>query len=162
MGKRKGSDGSAVPGDYILVEKVSERAHSPLRGDLVVFRTDGLPLTPPKTCFVKRVIGLPGETVSIDPPYVLINGKKVTEPAILRRIADGEGGYSGFRLAAHPSALLNRSTDAISLGPNEFFVLGDNTANSKDSRYFGPVPKDSIIGRVLKIYWPPSRISTPE
>ena len=162
MGKRHGQDGGAIPGDYVFVEKASKRAHAPLRGDIVVFRTDGLPLCPPKTVYVKRVIGLPGETVSIDPPYVLVDGKKVTEPAILKRIAKGESGHSGFRLATYPSGILNKPKDTITLGPDEYFVLGDNTANSKDSRYFGPIPRDSIIGRVLKIYWPPSRIGTPE
>jgi len=103
-----------------------------------------------------------GETVSIEPPYVLVDGKRVTEPPILKRIAESEAGYSGFRLAAHTNGILNKPTDMITLGHNEYFLLGDNTANSKDSRYFGPVHKDSIIGRVVKIYWPPSRLGTPE
>lgn len=162
MGKRKSQAGRTIPGDYVVVEKVSKRARSPSRGDIIVFKTDGLPLCPPKTCYVKRVIGLPGETVSIDPPDLLINGERATEPAILRRIAEGKGDYSGFRLAAHPGAVMSKSTDVLTVGADEYFVLGDNTANSKDSRHFGSVPKENIVGRVLKIYWPPSRIGTPE
>jgi signal peptidase I len=162
MGQRKSGDGNTIPGDYVFVEKVTKRAQSPLRGDIIVFRTDGLPLCPARTCYVKRVIGLPGENVSIDPPSVLVDGKRITEPPILEEITKGEGAFSGFRLAVHPDGILNKPTDTITLGPDEYFVLGDNTANSKDSRYFGPVPRDSIVGRVVKIYWPPSRIGSPE
>lgn len=162
MGKRKGQDESNFTGDYIFVEKFFKRSHSPLRGDVIVFKTDGLPLCPPKTCYVKRVIGLPGETVSIDPPYVLINGKKVTEPAIIKRIAEGHDGFAGFRLAGHSMGILTKPTDNIVLAHDEYFVLGDNTVNSKDSRYWGAVPRSNIIGRALSIYWPPNRIGKVE
>ena len=67
-----------------------------------------------------------------------------------------------MRLAGHSIGILTKPTDQIMLVQDEYFVLGDNTVNSKDSRYWGPVPRDNIIGRVVKIYWPPGRIGTVE
>lgn len=93
--------------------------------------------------YLKRVAGLPGERIRIDPPNLLVNGQPVLEPPIFRRIA-------WERAVGFPY-------NEVVLGENEYFVLGDNTARSADSRCWGPVPRKNIIGKVVRIYWPLSR-----
>jgi len=145
--------------DRIVVNKWIYRTCEPQRGDLVVFQTDkinknkeGLPTV---TVVVNRLVGLPGETVDIDPPYVLINGKRLTEPAIFDTISSKQEGYSGY---FQPETLGGPASLPITLGPEEYFLLGDNSPRSYDSRYWGPVQREKIRGKAIRIYWPPSRI----
>ena len=114
----------------LMVEKVSYWLHPPRRGDIVVLRdpTGGpVPL-------IKRVVGLPGERVSIANGHVRVDGQALNEP-YLNQITQGEG-----RSWVVP--------------PMEMFVMGDNRSNSKDSRYFGPVPLDSVFGHAVFRFWP--------
>lgn len=144
-------------GDHILVNKTAYWFHPPQRGDIVVFSTSGLhsPLVRTHTYYVKRIVGLPGETVSIDPPYVVADGSKLLDPPILRAIAEERG---GFRLAeAHSGGLLTKPVDSIALGPDEYLVLGDNTTASLDGRYYGPLARSAIVGKVVCIYSPSDR-----
>jgi signal peptidase I len=159
-GIRKDAAGEACPGDHVWVSRLAYRAHEPQRGDVVVFRTEGLPLVQPNAYFVKRVVGLPGETVGIEPPYVTVNGRRVTEPPVFRRISGRKGGHCGYACAGrHPSKTfcLSLPSDTVTLGPTEYFVLGDNSTNSFDGRYYGPVQRDSIIGKAVYIYAPADR-----
>jgi signal peptidase I len=94
-GITKLADGRIVAGDHIFVDKLSYRFRSPRRGDVVVFRTDdiaGLPEASRGEYYVKRIVGLPGERVSIHPPFVYINGKKLTEPPIFQAISSRQSG----------------------------------------------------------------------
>ena len=102
----------------------------PNRGEIIVFR---YPQDPTKD-FVKRVVGLPGETVEVRSGTVFIDGVALREPYLDR--AD--------------------SSDArrLSLGDREYYVIGDNRRNSNDSRAWGIVPEENIVGRVLLVYWP--------
>ena len=112
--------------------------------------------------FVKRIAGLPGERIRIEPPYLIVDGKKVTQPAIFQTIASKADGHAGFLLAVQTSYTtthLAKPTDEVMLGKDEYFVLGDNTENSLDSRYWGPVPKRNIIGKAVRVYWPFTRIN---
>lgn len=150
-------------GDHIFVDKLAYRLSSPHRGDIVVFRTDEIPdlaRSPRAAYYVKRIAGLPGERVSIRPPYLYINGQRVTDPPIFETIASGKDGYSGFVLIHDfgGSQYLASETNSVQLGDDEYFVLGDNSPSSLDSRFWGPVRKRSIVGRVTKIYWPPHRM----
>ena len=108
--------------------------HAPRRGDVVVFENPQDPTAPD---FVKRVIGEPGDTVEIDGGQVLINGEVLAEPYIKR-----------------PSQDTRRP---VVVGPNEYFVMGDNRLQSEDSRVFGTVPRDKIVGKVWLGYWPLNR-----
>jgi signal peptidase I len=119
-------------GQYLIVNKaVYKWLHPPQRGDIVVFE---YPRAPDRD-FIKRVIGLPGETVEVRGGSVYIDGIPLDEPYLPQRT--------------------NGSVAPRNLGDNEFFVLGDNRDNSSDSRSWGPLPQDNVIGKAWISYWPP-------
>ncbi len=117
-------------GQYLVVSKISYLLNKPQRGDIVVF------VSPYGTGedYIKRIIGLPGERVEVRDGAVWINGYRLDEPYLNSGIP-----YTG----------------AWSLGPDEYFVLGDNRANSNDSHTWGPLPRKNIIGKAWLCYWPP-------
>ncbi len=110
------------------------------RGDLIVFK----PPDNPGTDYIKRVIGLPGEQVTVSKTTVLIDGRKLDEP------------YAVF---ADPLWRNIRRDEfgTITVPEGSYFVMGDNRDNSKDSRYFGPVPRANIFGHAYKRFWPLNR-----
>lgn len=112
----------------------------PQRGDIIVFTPPGE--SPDSEPYIKRIIGLPGDQVSIRDGGVYINGQRLNEPYAL-----GPTMYRGF--AASQDFVVPRG---------DVFVLGDNRNNSSDSRVFGPVPISNIIGKAWIAYWPPSAI----
>jgi signal peptidase I len=138
-------------GDRILVNKLSYHFHSVHRGDIVVFARP-----PAENCggpevndLVKRVIGLPGETISLTKGtkgYVLIDGKRLNE-SWLPSSAQGTT-YPG---PAGPSYSLNHP---YVVPANHYFVMGDNRTESCDSRYWGPISKSLIVGKVELRVWP--------
>jgi len=141
--------GSMIPtlqvGDRILVNKLAYRLHGVGRGDIIVFRA------PPKvasTCdttdqdLVKRVIGLPGETISDRDGTVYINNKVLPEPW----------------LPKHAPNTYTATFPPVHIGPDTYFVMGDNRENSCDSRYWGSVNRSMIIGKVEVRIWPLGRI----
>ena len=149
------------PGDCLFVETISTVLGEPERGDIIVFKTDGIPSRPPGTFYIKRVAGLPGDRVHIEPPNLIVNDQVVSAPPVFARISSAEPPFAGFQLAfggMRVGALLTKPTDEIVLGEDEFLVLGDNTRNSRDSRYWGPVPGGNIVGKATRIYWPLNRI----
>ncbi|MBF8268169.1 MAG: lepB [Dehalococcoidia bacterium] len=109
--------------------------HPPRRGEIIVFR---FPKDPSRD-FVKRVIGLPGETVSMRNGVVLIDGKELDEPYLVER--------DDYSMA--PTLV----------PPESYFVLGDNRDGSSDSRYWGPVPLADMVGKAWFRYWPLSEFS---
>jgi signal peptidase I len=127
-------------GDRILVDKLSYHLHGVSRGDIVVFATPPKERSDPTIKdLVKRVIGLPGDTVSSSGGRVYINGKPLLEPWLLKGTVT-----TGIATQRIP--------------PNEYFVMGDNRSDSQDSRFFGPIPRSLIVGRVVVRIWPFSRI----
>jgi signal peptidase I len=128
-------------GDHIVTEGVTYLSRQPRRGDIVVFRTDGIPSVPPGTFYVKRVAGEPGERVRIAEGKLFVNDKPVSLSN-----AVGEITYT----------TLSPQTE-VTVPSGCYFVLGDNSTNSSDSRYWGGVPRKNIIGRVSFCYWPPQR-----
>jgi len=120
--------------ERLIIEKISYRFHPPRRGDIIVLRLPNRTSDP----LIKRVVGLPGETVEITDGHVLINGQVLDEPYL------NQFTYQGMPPRVVP--------------PNEVFVLGDNRGFSNDSRAFGFVPFSDIIGRAWFRYWPPLEI----
>ncbi len=129
-------------GEYVLTDKVSYKIGEPKRGDVIVFHAPEAAQCPKGTgCdFIKRVLALPGESVEIKDDSVIVNGKALTEPYIPDEYEILAGAYTKNRV--------------ITLGPNEYFVSGDNRPYSSDSRAWGPITKDEIVGRAFFRYWP--------
>jgi signal peptidase I len=130
--------GAKIPFTNIRLPAVRE----PERGDIIVFRS---PETPKKD-FVKRLIAVGGETVEIKDGYILVNGEPVSGPASVRSV---------YYYNVEPYA---KEGKAIKVPKDSYFALGDNSANSRDSRYWGFVPKDNMIGKAIFIYWPIPRM----
>lgn len=118
--------------EYILVDKATYYLHSPQRGDVIVFE---FPLDTSKN-FVKRVIGVPGDTVQIDENgTVSVNGKVLNEPYVYQQLCPCD-------------------PKSVVLKANQYYVLGDHRGDSDDSRDWGPVPRGDIIGKAALVYWP--------
>lgn len=108
------------------------------RGDVVVF---WYPLDPSKS-FIKRVVGLPGETVRIRSGHVYVDGREIREPYVLPRYLDDD------------------SYPRVHVPPGEYYVMGDHRDSSNDSRVFGPVPRRYIYGKAVFAYWPMNRFGS--
>jgi signal peptidase I len=130
--------------DRILVDKLTYRFRAPRRGDIIVFKYPA----DKKKDFVKRLVGFGGETIEIKDGSVYVDGKKVEEPASV--VANYYYNRNDW--------MYGQEGQKISLPENTFFVLGDNSAQSSDSRSWGFVPRGYLKGRAILIYWPPSRI----
>jgi signal peptidase I len=150
-------------GQRVLVDRVTKHFSSFHRGDIVVFKppkgadtddcgvnhpaTEPCPRPTPQksdTNFIKRIVGVPGDRLKVLAGRVYIDGKPLKEPYI------------------RPDAAcdLCNEPQAITIPPGSFFMMGDNRGQSADSREWGPVPKNWIIGKAFFTYWPPGRIGT--
>jgi signal peptidase I len=119
-------------GDIILVSAWSQLDGEPKRGDLVVFKHPKMP----DVSFVKRIAGLPGDRVEVHGGELFVNDKPIREP------------YLEGQVMAHP---VGAEMAPRTIPQDEFFVLGDNRDNSNDSRFWGNVPRDHLIGQVIRI-----------
>ena len=149
--------GRTQRGDHLFVNKVIWNFRKPRRDEVIVFTTDNIPNLEPGTHYIKRLVGMPGESVSIRPPNLLINGQPKTGDFGIDRITAAQGDYAGFQLAGGQGGLLTSSNLAWRMNSNQFFTLGDNTRNSRDSRYWGPVPAENLVGPAFLVYWPITR-----
>lgn len=124
--------------EYILTNIISLRLEPISRGDVIVFRA---PIDHDKD-FIKRIIGLPGETVTVKNGFVAINGIRLDESRYLQESIKTHG-----RTYIHEN-------ETIKVKSDEYIVLGDNRPYSSDSRDWGPIQKNEIIGKSLLVYWP--------
>ncbi len=145
-------------GQRVLVNRLVYDFRSPQRGDVVVFHPPaalvcGAPVPPGQACsrsisrhageyFVKRVIGVPGDRLSIREGHPVINGHELTHEPYITPCGDGDG------------CNLPRT---IVIPKGDYFMMGDNRGDSDDSRFWGPIPSSWIIGEVFFTYWPPDR-----
>jgi len=127
-------------GDRLLSNDIIYKIRAPRRGEVVIFKYP----EEPRRDFVKRMVGLPGEKVMLKNGRIYINGRQVSDKNIASRYYYSDGYYG----------------NEIEIGiPGEsYFVLGDNSINSKDSRYWGFVPEKNLVGKAVFTYWPPWRM----
>ncbi len=124
-------------GEFVIVNKLAYKLGSPRLGDVVVFHYP----RDPEQEYIKRVIGLPGDSVRVADGQVTVNNILIDEPYI----------------AAAPAYQTE-----ITVPENSLFVLGDNRNNSSDSHNWGPVPMENVIGKAIFVYWPPQNWGTIE
>ena len=135
-------------GDRILVDKLSYHLHGVDRGNIVVFRrpADEDCGGPPVADLVKRVIGLPGETISLSKGHVDIDGKRLAETYLPASV-------QGTTFPGPSGPTYNLAKPYV-IPANQYFVMGDNRADSCDSRYWGPIARSLIVGKVDVRVWP--------
>jgi signal peptidase I len=127
--------------DRLIIEKISYHFKDPKRGDVVVFNpTEILQQQNYKDAFIKRVIGLPGDTVQVKGGHVYVNGKQLEEDYI-NQAPDYEYG-------------------PVTVPENHYLVFGDNRNNSYDSHYWGFVPREKLVGKAFVRFWPFNRVGT--
>jgi signal peptidase I len=167
-------------GDHLLVDKLAYSPPGPItrhllpysdvmRGDIIVFR---YPLDIRQT-YVKRVIGVPGDRIQIENKNVILNGKRIVEPYKFHKASypdsyrDNFPGTPNLRLYEPAQAMLENNVvkGELVVPPGHYFAMGDNRDSSSDSRYWGFVPRENIIGKPLIIYWsydaPTERLADP-
>jgi len=141
------------PEERLIMEKLSYHFQAPRHNEIVV-----LDMPESQALIIKRVVGVPGETVEIHQGRLLVDGREAVPTVVvkedLQALTDGEGGrpapsFGDFRSDYGP----------VTLAEDVFFVLGDNRDNSNDSRTFGPVHRDYIRGRIWVRYWPLTRFT---
>lgn len=130
-------------GDFLITEKVNYRLRNPQRGEVIILKNP----RDESQDFIKRIIALPGDTISIYRNNVIVNGQIITE------------GYLPAGIITRSGAFIKEGI-TLKAGKNQYFVFGDNRPRSSDSRDWGPITKEEIIGRAFFRYWPPNVIGS--
>ena len=126
--------------DRILINKLAYEVGEPERGDIALFENQEGGEEP----LIKRVVGLPGDTVEVREGRLLLNGEPQREPYLNRSPRGRQAPYGPTRVPE-----------------DHYFMMGDNRTRSHDSRFFGPVPEEDLIGEALLRFWPPGRAGPP-
>jgi signal peptidase I len=157
-------------GDHLLVDRLTYNFRKPERGDTIVFATSGIRRLTPDQYYIKRLTVLPGERVQIgDDRHLIINGERLDvstphfgnvygfDPSSPPQDSHYSGHLNGTvaRLYGISAPYLFPDEETVyTNGPDSYMVMGDNTCNSSDSRYWGPVPANNIVGKSFFVYWP--------
>lgn len=148
--------GAVDTGDQVFVDKISYNFVRPHRGDVFVFRTNnifGIPADPETgehSFYIKRLAGVPGDQLRVEPPNLYVNGERAKGFGF-ERVMAAKGAYRGYGPGRE---LLGTPDKVFTVPANTYFAMGDNSYNSYDSRYWGPVPEENLVGRGLFVYWP--------
>jgi signal peptidase I len=134
--------------EYLLTEKLSYQFGDPKRGDVVIFKAPpSEPCAADECEYIKRVIGIPGDRVMVKGGQVYLNGKLLDQSEFLADdVLTTEESFMGEGIE-------------ITVPAGQYLCFGDNRPNSRDGRAFGPINRDSIIGRAFFVYWPLARIA---
>ncbi|HNX34755.1 MAG TPA: signal peptidase I [Kiritimatiellia bacterium] len=157
--------GVVISGDFVFVNRWKWNFAHPTRGEVMVFSTTGITALQQGTHYIKRMTGLPNETLQVKAPNLLVNGTAVTEPLRVGQIARKEKvwpkgpAYSGFNPSGTRQVFLQGKSladenDSVTLTGSQYYAMGDNSFNSFDSRYWGPVPERNLLGPATVVYWP--------
>jgi signal peptidase I len=147
-----------LTGDQLFVDRVSYHFVRPEAGDGFVFRTDNIDSPNMRDratgrqleqYYIKRLAGVPGDTLEIKEPVLYRNGRPIEGSKAFNRNATREGNYPGYEATG-----LLAEGQTFTVPPDSYVALGDNSANSQDSRYWGTVPAKDVVGRPLFIYYP--------
>jgi signal peptidase I len=146
-------------GDQVFVDKTSYHFANPNRGDVFVFKTNGirrieigLPEGIESQHYIKRLAGIPGDTLRIAAPDLFINSHKASQ-WVFQRVMSQRNGYRGYS-NMHQFPYLSTPEETFTVPDRGYFALGDNSYFSRDSRDFGAVPDKNVTGRGLFVYWP--------
>jgi signal peptidase I len=164
--------GYVETGDHVFVDKFTYHFRTPRRADVFVFNTQGIakmgnlgpPPKNPSQFYIKRLAGLPGDELRIDPPVLFINGQRA-EGSEFERVMACQDGYRGYSNMANfndpsgvvlqrPMEFLNTPEAKINVPEKRYWAQGDNSYHSSDSRDWGTVPQENIMGRGVFVYWP--------
>ena len=154
------ADGWLSLGDHLFVDRYTYHFRDPARGEIVVFNTEGLPCSASGYFYIKRLIGMPGDTLKIinGKVHVKAKGRDKFVPITafnikgIDKIYSYKGGYHGHLPFG---SLVNEQE--VYVPEDNYFMMGDNTSNSSDSRFWGFVPRKNIVGKALLVFWPISR-----
>lgn len=145
-------DPAVVRGDHVIAEGITFLVRKPHRGDIVVFRTDGIQGLQPPAMYDKRIVGEPGEHLRISDGKLYINETRVGITNINGEIA--------YPIAEQLKQFFLHTN--VTIPKDQYFVIGDNSTNSLDSRVWGCLPAKNIVGRIWFCYWPPARAGAPK
>jgi signal peptidase I len=159
-------------GDHVFVDKITYHFRTPRRGDVFVFNTEnidkmgnlGPPPAKPSQFYIKRLVGLPLDELRVTPPELFINGQRAAGFGF-ERVMAAQNGYRGYSnaseytfpsgaVAHQPMTFLNAPDDTLTVPEKRYWAMGDNSFHSSDSRDWGPVPQENIMGRGVFVYWP--------
>ena len=153
-----------ISGDFVFVNRWRWNFFHPKRGEVMVFSTNGIRMLQQGTHYIKRMMGLPLETLQVAAPNLLVNGQPVFDPlrvgqiARMEKLAPWAPDYAGFNPSGVPGqnadGTLSSPQSKVTLGPDQYYAMGDNSFNSFDSRYWGPVPERNLLGPASVVYWP--------
>jgi signal peptidase I len=152
-------------GDFLFVNRWKWNFCHPKRGEIMVFSTSGINYLQQGTHYIKRMTGLPGDSIQIKAPNLIINGEAVMEPerigqiARMEKIGDWAPAYAGFNPTMRyeynmPGKTLVTESDIVLIPKGFYYAMGDNSFNSFDSRYWGPVPERNLLGPASVVHWP--------
>lgn len=167
--------GAVDTGDQVFVDKFTYNFVKPRRGDVFVFRTDSIQGIDPRTdpsrlfrsshfagqdegapFFIKRLTGLPEDTLRISSPLLYVNGK-LADGFGFGRVMSARNGFRGYAQGPPERGYLSDPEKTYQVPEHHYFAMGDNSYNSLDSRWWGPVPEENLVGRGLLVYWPFNR-----
>jgi signal peptidase I len=154
------ASGLRVAGDHLFVNRMAWNFRRPRVGEVMVFSTEAMLDVTPDTHYIKRLTGRPLDKLRIDSPMLFVNGEPMDQNPGMKKVVTCTPGYAyGYQNATLLPDIqyMRTSNDVYQVPARHYFGMGDNTMNSRDSRYFGPIPEEKLMGPAFFVYWPISK-----